>query len=369
MTLLTASILMPAGDPLGCAVPPALFLALSYLTLTLHFLAMNFTVGGAILLIVARLGKGRDGAASVRFLATALPLGFSYLVTFGVPPLLFVQVLFGQLFYSSSVLVGTFWILVIPALVLAYAGFYYHKLAAGSASRKGTLVVLCSLALMLFVGFVYVNNLTLMQTPGKWLATYTAHPGGATLNLSERTLVPRYAFFILPGLVVAGIAFVLRGAYLDRWGREEEGRASRRFGARAMLVGAVLAWTAAGGLLATLPAAIRSFVLGGGLPTGLAGGWLALSLGSIACGLAAAPRKGLALPFASALLWACAVGCIVALRNLVRLEYLKGFFSLDAMPVNAQWGMFAVFAVTLVLGLALLVFLMVRIFPRLARRP
>jgi hypothetical protein len=369
VTLLAAVLPIPAGDPLGYAVPPAIFLALAYLTLTLHFLAMNFTVGGAILLLVARLRKGPDDAGAVRFLAAALPLGFSYLVTFGVPPLLVVQVLYGQLFYSSSVLVGAFWILIVPALILAYAGLYYHKLAARPGSRAGTLVVLGSLALMLFVGFVLVNNLTLMQTPGKWLAMYAAHPGGAALNLSERTHGPRYAFFILPGLVVAGIAFVLRGAFLERWGRAEEGLASRRLGARAVLAGAALAGVAAAGLLATLPSGVRSFVLAGGGPTGLAGCGLALALASIACALAASRGKGIALPLASALLWACAVACVVVLRNLVRLEYLRGIFSLDAMPVRAQWGMFAIFAVTLALGLALLAFLMIRILPRMARRP
>jgi hypothetical protein len=49
-----AAVPLPAPDPLGFPAMPALIQALAYLTLTLHLLAMNFTVGGTALLLISR---------------------------------------------------------------------------------------------------------------------------------------------------------------------------------------------------------------------------------------------------------------------------------------------------------------------------
>ncbi len=362
--------MMPSPDPLGYPIFPALLQGLSYLTLTLHFLAMNFTVGGAILAIALRL-SGRSGSdGPVGFLSAGLPLGFSYLVTFGVPPLLFVQVIYGQLFYSSSVIVGAFWIAVIPALILAYASLYYHKLAAPGRAYVQTAAVGVALLLMLFVGFVYANNLTLVQTPGKWLAMYSSHPGGGSLDLSDPTVVPRWAFFILPGVAVAGLSLILRGAFLERRGRTEDGRRSRRTGARAMAAGLGLGLLAGGFLVATLPPHVRSVVTGGGVPTALACAAAGLAVLSTALGIVSTSRRGLSSPVASALAWAGAVACIVALRDLVRLAYLEGSFSPGDVPINAQWGMLAVFLASLAAGILLLSILAVRVLRgMIAARP
>jgi len=183
-----------------------------------------------------------------------------------------VQVLYGQLFYTSSVLVGGFWIMVIPLLITAYGLLYAHKLARESRPRFQTLSVAVALLAMLFVGFIYVNNLTLLLTPERWLAKYAAHTGGMTLNMEEPTHGPRYLFFILPAFAVAGLAFMLRGAYLSRWGHAEEGRRARRLGFVWVVVGVVGVSVGAAGLLATFPAHIRDFVLARGAHRAVRGG-------------------------------------------------------------------------------------------------
>ena len=47
----SALLNVPAPDPLGLPVPAWILQALSYLTLALHFTAVHFTVGGALLLL------------------------------------------------------------------------------------------------------------------------------------------------------------------------------------------------------------------------------------------------------------------------------------------------------------------------------
>jgi len=49
-----------------------------------------------------------------------IPSTFALGVTFGIAPLLFVQVLYGNLIYSSSILMGVFWLLIIPFIIIAY---------------------------------------------------------------------------------------------------------------------------------------------------------------------------------------------------------------------------------------------------------
>jgi hypothetical protein len=353
---LLAAVPLPAPDPLGFPAVPVLIQALAYLTLTLHLLAMNFTVGGTALLLVARL---RRDEASIGFWATALPLGFSYLVTLGIPPLLFVQVLYGQMFYAASVLVGGFWILVIPLLITAYALLYTHKLTSETRAGLKTLGVAVALLAMLSVGYIYVNNLTLMLAPERWLGKYVAHPGGWTLNQQDPTHGPRYLFFILPAFAVAGLAFMLRGAYLARWGQVEEGRRSKNLGFASVVVGVIGVLAGAAGLLATFPPSIRAFVLGGGVPTALLAAAAAAGVLGLLLAVVARAAKGLLPVYAALLTFAAGLACVVVLRDQVRLAYLAPYFKLADVPIHVQYGMLAIFGGALVAGLALLIVLLV----------
>jgi len=346
---------IPIPDPLGYPVPAAYLQGLSYLTLTLHLLAMSFTLGGLALLLWARLRRGTGHDASARFLGTALPLGFSYLVTLGIPPLLFVQVLYGQMFYSSSVVMGAFWILVIPLLVTAYGLLYFHKLTRERRPRVQGIALLAAFAAMLAIGFVYVNNLTLSMAPDRWMALYAAHPNGAALNLGEPTLVPRYLTFMLPALAVAGLGLVVAGCAVARLGRREAGDGMRRYGAKAHAVGRILTACAGTALFFTLPTGVRDLVLGGGAPTALALAAITLALAATAATLIAARRGSTRLAIAGGAAMALELGSLVALRDRVRLELLADHFRLSDVPEREQWGMFALFAAILVVGLAFLV--------------
>jgi hypothetical protein len=346
---------LPTPDPLGYPLPTPLLQGLAYLTLTLHLLAMSFTLGSLALLLWSKLRRAPGHDAAARFLGSSLPLGFSYLVTLGIPPLLFLQVVYGQLFYSSSVLIGAFWILVIPLLITAYGLLYLHKMTRETRPRLQGIALLAAFAAMLSIGFIYVNNLTLSMAPERWMAHYAAHPDGAALNLGEPTLAPRFLAFMLPSLAVAGLGLVLAGAVVARLGRAEAGQGMRRYGARAHVVGRVLMAGAGAWLLAALPERVRAYVLGGGLPTLLLAAGLGLALVATAAALLAARRGSTALAVAAAVAMALELGSLVALRDGVRLELLAERFRLAEVPIDAQWGMFVAFAAILVVGLAFLV--------------
>ena len=63
--------------------------------------------------------------------AKKLPVFLPATITLGIAPLLFVQVLYGQFFYTSSIVMAWPWFLVLVFLTLAYYGFYYVSYRGG----------------------------------------------------------------------------------------------------------------------------------------------------------------------------------------------------------------------------------------------
>lgn len=370
ITSLSAAIgldIIPAPDPLGYPVPAWILQALSYFTLTLHLLAMNFTIGGSVILLWSMFSKKPDNKDIGRFFGAGLPLGVSYIVTLGIPPLLFVQVLYGQFFYSSSVLLGSFWIQVIPVLLLAYTGYYYHKFLRDTRPRLQWLVILASLILLLYVGYIYVNNLTLAMSPEKWSGLYKAYPGGGTLHHGEPTIHSRLLLFLSGAFAVAGIALIWRGAKFIKWGWQELGRKSQQKGFKIFLISIPIWIIAAIGVYFSRPDEISTML-------SLDNSKLLLGIGIVSAVVAtlfaflAVGKRGLIFPLISSLGVFGAVLSMVIFRDTVRIKELGPGFDLSAIPVNYQWGMFIIFVVTLVVGLAFLIFTFVKVFPALAEK-
>lgn len=175
------------------------FQILLLFTFLLHVLLMNFILGGSLITLWNLIRKKNPSEESL-----SLPTLVALTINFGVPPLLFVQVLYGHLFYSSSVMMAVPWILVIPILILAYYGahIFSHRLAKAPKLAKISLGV--TAAILLVIAFIYVNNNTLALTPEKW-GTYFDKPGGGRLNLDEPTLFPRYLHMVIGAIAIAGL--------------------------------------------------------------------------------------------------------------------------------------------------------------------
>jgi len=363
---LSATTVLPSPDPLGYPVPPWILQVLAYLMLTVHFTAIHFTLGGTLLFFWLRLRRKPGHDEVTRFFRSGLPLGVSYIITFGIPPLLFLQVLYGQMFYSSSVLIGTFWILVIPLTMLAYGGFYFHKF--GSRRRKSVQVgvlVVCFLMLMT-VGYIFVNNLTLVMTPAKWMGLYQESPAGVMLHHGEPTVAPRYLLFLAGALAVAGLSLIWRGAFLKRWNCSDEAAWAPSLGFRAVLLTLIL-WIVAGiGVYLARPEEVKGLISSG------VEVWMALSVGVI-CAIVAVLMAYVAIgsskliyPMISSVAIFLVTGCMVLLRDIVRIRELSPHWDMSAVPVAAQWGMFVLFLVISVLGFGFLTAMAIMVLPKLA---
>jgi hypothetical protein len=366
VTLADGAPPLPAPDPLGYPVPAWILQVLAYAMLTLHLTAVHFTVGGALLLLWARLRNKPGHAEAACFLGAGLPLGTSYIITMGIPPLLFVQVLYGQLFYSSSVLIGAYWIQVIPALALAYAGFYYHKLRRDTAPGTHGLVVAIALLLLGYIGYIYVNNFTLLMTPDQWMGLYAGAPGGGRLHHGEPTLHGRYVLFLASSFGVAGLTLIWRGVFLKRWGDDDAGQRSQTLGFRAFLWTPLL-WIVGGiGVYAGRPEDVREFLASGAAPIILlAVGLLAAALAGVYAYLSVG-QHDMRYPIVSSAAMLAVTACLVVLRDLVRIRELSALWEMSTIPVHAQWGMLVLFLTVFIAGVALLVVLARRVVPGLA---
>jgi hypothetical protein len=79
-------------------------------------------------------------------------------------------------------------------------------------------------------------------------------------------------------------------------------------------------------------------------------------------------KSGSIFPLLSSLGVFGAVISMVIFRDMVRINELSPVFNLSAIPVNHQWGMFILFVITLVIGLAFLIIMFTKVFPVMAEK-
>ncbi|MBN1388187.1 MAG: hypothetical protein JW965_07050 [Bacteroidales bacterium] len=192
------------------------FQALLVVTFILHLILMNLMLGGSLLLIWDNVIKRRKPVGE-----SNLPILVALTINLGVPPLLFVQVLYGHLFYSSSVILAVPWIVVIPILILAYYGSYVYCKNIDRAPLWSRLGIIISSLFLLYVGFMLVNNSTLALSPARWTVQLD-RPGGMNLNLGEPSLWPRYLHFVLAAISVAALGYAIYAKYVVRDEQEKE---------------------------------------------------------------------------------------------------------------------------------------------------
>jgi hypothetical protein len=339
---------LPNADPMPLPGPLWLLMGLLLLTFLLHLLAMNLTVGGTAIALICTLRRKKDAFAArlAGDLLRVLPVALAFTITLGVAALLFVQVLYGNLLYASSILIGAFWIAVIPALIVAYYATYYSKSHPGSSGA-----LWLSLGLLLGIGFVYVNNFTLMLTPQRWLALYRQSAAGLHLSRGEPTLVPRYLHFMLAAFAVAGLFVFAAGV----WTRSTEyGQWLLRRGAHWFVAPTVLNYLIGMWFLMALPRPVlMDLFTGNALAASMIGLGMLLPLAAIMhVILAAKTEKTLIharLGIGATLL---TLVVMVIVRQQVRTSYLAPFLHLSDLPVRSQWSVIALFFVLFVAGLA-----------------
>jgi len=332
------------------SAPLWLVTTLHLLTLSLHFVAMNCLLGGALVVVGYAAWGGGGGAPMVVRLTRLLPTTMAATVTLGVAPLLFLQLVYPRQAYAAAIVSSWFWLLVVAAVLIAYAALY---LCAGTSERSGTVFLpplVLALAGMVYVSIAYSSIFAMAERPDLIRALYAADQSGLVWN-------PAWGDYLLRWLHMLAGAVTVGGFCVGVLGRHDP--QSYRMGMWFFVVGMVLATVLGLAYLASLLPILGAFMRTPAIWALTAA--VILSVGSLHFFF----RKNFLV--AGAMLFLSLFGMVYA-RHTVRLLKLVGQFDPSSWHVAPQWGPFVLFLVSFVAALAVVAY-MLRLFFSATARP
>lgn len=309
-----------------------------------HILMMNAVFGGGVIALMHSSGSTEPVS---RQMSKKLPTMLALTINFGVAPLLFLQVNYGHFDYPGTILMGGWWLLTIPALLAAYYSFYIWDFRYTTLGGQRRLFLGLALASMLYVAFMFVNNMTLMLVPEHW-AGYLENGGKSILNLNDPTLFPRFLHFMTGALAIGGATVALVG----NWKNKPE---FRRIGLKWLMNATLVNMLFGIWFLIMLPKRALLVFMGGDM----------LATGSL---LAAVALSGLLVHAAAVknvrlgVLWAALTVLAMAFaRHALRKIMLEPYFSVQDLEVTGQYSPMIMFLITLVAGFMIILW-MVRLY-------
>jgi hypothetical protein len=296
----------------------ALWLALYLASFALHAVFVSYVAVGTGYALVAALRKSADPVAARA--RDWLPFMLGAGITAGVGPLLFLQLLHQRRFYTANLLLGPRWGAVVPALILGFYALYVAK----ASERWRRIALAAGTICFAFVAWSWTELHLVMGDDPAWQAMY----GAGDRFYLDTAVVPRLAIWF--GAMAALFAPVAA------W---QAAPAERR-----RLAVLALAGLAVCGIVSTAVIAVRrEFDPAHGWSYLLAAAAIVAALG---WGWTARRPAGPGLAAVNA---ATAVALVAGaiVREAPRLELVE-----RARPTAAHTGGVVVFAVTLVLGIA-----------------
>jgi hypothetical protein len=328
----------------------------------LHALPMNVALmGGFVSVGFLVAGKRQNNEFATRIgkvLAFSLPFFVSVAITQGIVPLLFLQLVYGPLFYTSSILMGMPWISVIFLLLIAYYAYYVYTYRRDTLGKRAPWVLVGAGLLFMTVAFMFTNNTTLMLVPQKWLALYHNSASGLNLNVDDPQVIPRYLHFMIAALAVTSLAVGCFGLY---WypRQKDYGQWLLRTSAGLFIVFTLFQLPVGIWFLLSLPDAVMWNFLGEDI-TGTAVFFSSLGLDVVALiAMALAWKNATPGPFRVGLATTLVIILLmVIVRHLVRVYSTQAFFQPERVPVETQPILLTLFLVSFVIGLIYIAWLL-----------
>ncbi len=330
---------LPATDTLPA--PLWLITVLHLLTLTLHFVAMNFLLGGIVIVLFGRI-ENRWQNRTVQRLLKLFPTLMAATVTLAVAPLLFTQLTYGGPIYSASIVSGWPWLMV-PVVVIVGYYFLYGSAFAKEGSPKVRAWLLVTLLCLLYVSVIQSSVFSIAERPEVQQTVYEGNQSGLALNPNVGDWIWRWLHMVTGAVTV--------GAFLvGVLGRSDEPvfKAAKRF----MLGGLILGSISGVLYLLTLGDFLKPFMKSSGIWTMTVG--IILSLGSLHFFFRKKFWGAGAMIFTS-------LGAMVLTRHALRLVVLPEELrpaTLYADKVNPQWDVFGIFLVCFLIALGLVAWML-----------
>jgi hypothetical protein len=342
------TLLIPHADTIP--VTWGWFQFLLLLTFPLHIIAMNCMLGGLILGVFQHIRGGELRVQLAHRIAVVLPLIIATVVNLGVAPYLFLQVLYGQFLYTSSVLMALAWIMIIPILIVAYYGAYFYDFRFVQLGKAGPWIGVAVSILLLIIGWFFSNNMQLMVLPERF-EDYFTHMNGSLLVTDYSSLLPRYLHMVFGTLAIGGLFIALLG----RFKAAQNGDLAKHalgYGMQSFLIFTLINIFIGLWYFLSLPKEMMHLFLGG---NGSATATFILGMLLLAGGLVSAVKRRLWLTINHAL---ALVLVMTFMRSWLRSEYLSNIFSLDQLQVVPQYSPMIFFFATLVFGIICLIWLL-----------
>jgi hypothetical protein len=331
--------LIPTPDTLPMAWP---WLKACLICLfVVHLLFINALIGTGVIGWAHAFGSGGQGLDTARGIGKKLPFFMAFAINFGVAALLFLQVLYGHFFYTSSILMAVFWLSALALILTGYVIAYWIDFRSPRSGSIRRLIWTVMVAALLFVAFIFVNNLTLMQDPGAW-PEYFRNSHGTLWHWNDPSLIPRYLHFMTASVAVGGLLLALLN---QRHGEAPAGYMNWFTAATALQL------VLGGWFFLSLTPTVRLDLMGGDkIATAFFAASLIGALSALVFGLMKRVR-----PAAGAVLFT--VTAMVLVRDCVRTFYLAPYFSSENLSVHPQYSPMMVFGLFVCLGIAAMTYL------------
>ncbi|UOD34798.1 hypothetical protein DSN97_00215 [Deferribacteraceae bacterium V6Fe1] len=353
------NILIPAFSSVPLSSPTWLFVFFLVFTFFLHILFVNLTLGGTILLLVSKYISKVFGnntydeiAEEIGYLNT---FNISFAVTLGVAPLLFLQTMYENFFYTSSILLSWKWLFVLAAIIFAYYFYYLYKFKPWYikfSGGKGIIFIVFAAIMFLYVALIFVTNTTLSMQPELWAEVYT----GKISAFSVKTLVPRLIHFVLAAIAFSGLFLMVYSKFRKNYSATLKDT-MYNFGKKAFFYTTLAQIIVGIWFLFSHEKDIYMLLMGKNIVGTL---FLLISIVLTVFALFYVYKNKENIFTLSALVLLI-IASMVIVRRVVETGFFEKYFKLSELNAEPYWGIFAIFAILLVSLLVVIYYSLKRI--------
>ncbi|MBD2847392.1 cytochrome c class I [Paenibacillus sp. IB182496] len=258
----------PVPNDLGLVVPGNLpfFEVLIVVGFILHLIYVNIVVAGSVNAVVFEIRgivKGDRVADALGLqIATLVSMHKSIAVVLGVAPLLIISTIYTQFFYPSTILIGKWWLMLIPLLILSFLLLYVYKFTWQRWQHRKRLHLafgIAGAAILLFVPLLFITNVASMLQPELWEGA----KGFWDSLFRYPTIWQRYFHFMAASFSIIGMYMYWRGRRLSRKTGDPVHALAMKYGKGSALIFTVLQMLAGPILLLSMHVEVRASFLGG----------------------------------------------------------------------------------------------------------
>ncbi len=327
------------------SAPLWLITTLHIVTLSLHFVAMNFMVGGVIIVLFGKF-QDRWNHPVVKQFVRLFPTAMAATVTLGVAPLLFVQLVYHRQIYAASIVSGWYWLGIIGVAIIAYYALYASAFAVDKSAAYKTRWLILALICFGYISFIYSSVFAMAEHPNLYKALYASNQSGLVINPEVGSYIFRWLHMIAGAVTVGGFFVGLLGS---------KDETAFRVGKGFFLWGMAITMVFGLGYLFTLGDAILPLMKSAAIWVLLVA--IILSLGSLHFFF---KKKFLA----SGLMVLLSLIGMVTVRQILRIINLESAFEPSSLPVQPQWSVFGLFLLFFVIMLLVLWYMLKLFFAK-----